>query len=146
MCGGCLYWHPMKYQLVLQPGCSGSVASQHYMSGAPCMKGSDLKWRQDMLGRGHALDVDHSCEHSVHGVTCCYAGGKHFTQSWMCWVSDATGDSIWQDGQDQQSVCTVGSETETQHCQWCSDRISYCQVRTIIQTRTAVMWVCLLSE
>jgi len=57
------------------------------------MKGSDLNWHQDTLGRGCASDVDHSCKHSVHGVTCCYAGGKHLSQSWMCWVSDATADS-----------------------------------------------------
>jgi len=28
-------------------------------------------------GTGRASDVDHSCEHPVHGVSCCYAGGKH---------------------------------------------------------------------
>jgi len=40
-------------------------------------EGSSLKCHQDKLGRGCASDVDHSYEHSVHGMTCCYAGGKH---------------------------------------------------------------------
>jgi len=97
MCGGCLRWHPMKYQLVSWSGCSCSLALLHCMTSVPCMKGSDLKWHQDTLGRGRASHVDHSCEHSVHAVTCCYAGGKHLSQSWTCWVSDGTADSIWQD-------------------------------------------------
>jgi len=49
----------------------------HYVTGVPYMKGSSLKCHQDKLGRGCASDVDHSYEHSVHGMTCCYAGGKH---------------------------------------------------------------------
>jgi len=97
MCGGCLRWHPMKYQLVSWSGCSCSLALLHCMTSVPCMKGSDLKWHQDTLGRGRASHVDHSCEHSVRAVTCCYAGGKHLSQSWTCWVSDGTADSIWQD-------------------------------------------------
>ena len=74
----------------------------------PCIKGSDLKWRQDTLGRGRASDVDHSCEHSVHSVTCCYAGGKHLSQSWTCWVLDTIkSNSIWQHGQDRLSEYTL---------------------------------------
>jgi len=55
------------------------------------MKGSGPKRHQDTLGTGN---VEHSREHSVN---CCHAGRKHLTQSWTCWVSDATADSIWQD-------------------------------------------------
>jgi len=50
--------------------------------------------------RDYASDIDHSCEHSVQGMICCYAGGKHLSQSWTCWVSDAAADSSWQDGED----------------------------------------------
>jgi len=106
---GCLRLHPMKYQRVSWSGCSCSLASLHYVTGVPCMKESNLKWHRDTLGRGRASDVDHSCEHSVHGRTCCYAGGKHLSQSWTCCVSDATADSIWQDGQDGLSECTHDS-------------------------------------
>jgi len=62
----------MKYQRVSQSGCSCSVASLHYMTAVPCVKRSNLKWHQDTLGMGRASDVDHSCDHSVQSVTCCY--------------------------------------------------------------------------
>ena len=39
VCRGCLCWHPMKYQWVSQSGCSCSLASLHYATGVPCMKG-----------------------------------------------------------------------------------------------------------
>jgi len=29
--------------------------------------------QQDTLGMGRASDVDHSCEHTVHSMTSCYA-------------------------------------------------------------------------
>ena len=86
----------MKYQRVSQSGCSCSLASVHYVTG------------QDTLGRGLASDVDNSCEHSVHSVTCCYAGGKHLSQSWTCWVLDTIkSNSIWQHGQDRLLECTL---------------------------------------
>jgi len=131
MCGGCFRWHTMKYQRVSRSGCSCCLPSLRYVTGLPCrqrrqhhrvlgqdgvlglrwtmppMKGSGLKWHQDTLSTGRAPDVDHICEHSVLGVTCCYADGKHLSQSWTCWVSDATADSIWQDGQDRLSECTL---------------------------------------
>ena len=79
VCRGCLRWHPMKYQQVLRSGCSCSLATLHYVTGVPCMKGSGQKWHQDTLDRGCASDVGHSCKHSLHGKTCCYAGGKHLS-------------------------------------------------------------------
>ena len=56
----------------------------------PSLKGSGLKWHQDTLGRGPASDVDHSCEHSVHGVTCCYVDCTDiiwiYLQLMCCWA------------------------------------------------------------
>ena len=40
ICGGCLCRHSMKYQRVSRSGCSCCLASLHYMTGVPCMKGS----------------------------------------------------------------------------------------------------------
>ena len=55
MCGGWLHWHPMKYQRVSWSGCSCCLASLHYMTYVPCIKGSGLKWHHFRTGQGPYL-------------------------------------------------------------------------------------------
>ena len=61
---GCLHWHRMKYQRVSRSRYTWSLASLHYMTRVPCLKGSGLKWHQDTLGTGRASKVL-KCSHTL---------------------------------------------------------------------------------
>jgi len=103
MCGGCLALAPHKVPAsfpitlfllfsfaALCDGCSLYERVQY----------TKIHWVRVVL---QTLTIHVNIQFTVL-CTCCSAGGKHPSQSWTCWVSDATADSI---RQDRLSECTL---------------------------------------